>query len=281
MPTLNALSVDVEDYFHAEALAPRVKREDWDSLPSRVVANTQRTLELCARHNVHGTFFLLGWVAERYPRLVLEIQKAGHEIGCHSYWHRLIYKLTPDEFRDDTRRAKRAIEDAAGVPVFGYRAPTFSIVRRSYWALEILAELGFRYDSSIFPIHHDFYGVPLYSRVPCQHPLAGGGHLVEVPMSAFRLLGANFPVGGGGYLRILPLRYTLFGVDRVNRHEQPLVLYFHPWEIDPGQPRVALPLKSRLRHYTNLGKMESRISALLARYSFAPVCELPEYKELL
>jgi polysaccharide deacetylase family protein (PEP-CTERM system associated) len=281
MPMLNALSVDVEDYFHAEALASRVKRDDWDSLPSRVVANTQRTLDLCARHNVRGTFFVLGWVAERYPQLVREIQKVGHEVACHSYWHRLIYKLTPDEFRRDTQRAKRAIEDAAGVGVFGYRAPTFSIVERSYWALEILGELGFRYDSSIFPIHHDFYGVPSYSPLPRRHPLGSVAHLVEVPMSTFRVFGVNFPIGGGGYLRIFPLRYTFFGVDRVNRHGQPLVLYFHPWEIDPGQPRMALPLKSRLRHYTNLGKMESRIGALLGRYSFAPVCELPEYRELL
>jgi polysaccharide deacetylase family protein (PEP-CTERM system associated) len=280
-PLVNALTVDVEDYFHAEALAPCVKRDDWDSMPSRVVANTLRALELCARHSVRGTFFILGWVAERHPRLVREIQKAGHEIACHSYWHRLIYKLSPQEFREDTCRAKQVIEDAAGAPLQGYRAPTFSIVERSYWALEILYELGFRYDSSIFPVHHDFYGVPAYSRRPLRHPLANGSAMVEFPLSTFRLGAANFPVGGGGYLRIFPLRYTFFGVNRLHRRDgQPLILYFHPWEIDPEQPRLPLPAKSRFRHYTNLGRMEARIAALLQRYKFAPVCQLSEYQIL-
>jgi polysaccharide deacetylase family protein (PEP-CTERM system associated) len=281
-PIVNALTVDVEDYFHAEALAPCVKRDDWESMPSRIVANTMRALELCARHNVRGTFFILGWIAERHPQLVREIQKAGHEIACHSYWHRLVYRLTPEEFREDTRRARQVIEDAAGAPVLGYRAPTFSIVEKSFWALDALAELGFRYDSSIFPVHHDFYGVPGYSRGPCRHRVSNGATLAEFPMSTFRLGSMNFPVGGGGYLRIFPLRYTFFGVDRIHRRDgQPLILYFHPWEIDPAQPRLPLPVKSKFRHYTNLSRMESRIGALLQRYRFAPLCELWEYQKLM
>jgi polysaccharide deacetylase family protein (PEP-CTERM system associated) len=280
-PHLNALTVDVEDYFHAEAVASLLTRDRWESTESRVVVSTHHVLELFARSGVRGTFFVLGWVAERYPDLVREIHRAGHELACHSYWHRLVYQLTPEEFREDTLRAKQAIENAAGTPVFGYRAPTFSVVERSFWALEILKELGFRYDSSIFPIRHDFYGVPGYSRRPCLHPLKSG-HLAEFPLTTFRMLGMNFPVGGGGYLRILPLRYTFFGVDRVLRRERmPLILYFHPWEIDPEQPRLPLPSKSRLRHYTKLETMEARITAMLQRYAFAPVCELPEYKTLL
>jgi len=274
---LNALTVDVEDYFHAEAVASYVTRDQWETAESRVVASTHRVLELCARNRVRGTFFILGWVAERHPDLVREIQQAGHELGCHSYWHRLVYRLTPEEFREDTLRAKQAIESAAGVPVVGYRAPTFSVVERSYWALDILAELGFRYDSSIFPIHHDFYGVPGYSRRPCWQVLRGG-RILEFPLSTFRLFGSNLPVGGGGYLRILPMRYTFFGVNRViQRDHMPLILYFHPWEIDPGQPRFPLASKSRFRHYTRLEKMEARIAAVLQRYTFAPLSELPEY----
>ncbi len=278
----NGLSVDVEDYFHAEALAGCVRREDWDSFESRVVPNTHRVLDLLDRHKAHATFFVLGWVAERYPALVRDIRAAGHELGCHSYWHRLIYRLSPEEFREDTRRALGAIEDAAGERVAGYRAPTFSVVQSSFWALEILAELGFRYDSSIFPTHHDLYGVPDYSRFPCLHRGQNGRWLAEFPLSTFTLLGANFPVGGGGYLRILPLRYTRFGFHRINRLErQPVIVYFHPWEIDPGQPRLNVKRRSRFRHYTNLDRMESRIGDLLHRYRFSPLGELPQYTRLI
>jgi polysaccharide deacetylase family protein (PEP-CTERM system associated) len=266
----------VEDYFHAEALARAVSREEWDSAESRVERNTRRVLELFDRHRVRGTFFVLGWVAHRYAGIVREIQAAGHEVGCHSYWHRPIYRLTPQEFHEDTLRAKKAIEDATGEAVLGYRAPTFSVIRQSLWALDILAELGFRYDSSIFPVRHDNYGIPDYSRFPCRHQSQNGHSLTELPLSTFTLMGTNFPFGGGGYLRILPLRYTHFGFHRVNRDGMPVVVYFHPWELDPEQPRLHLRARSRFRHYTNLQKMESRIDELLRTYPFAPLAELPE-----
>lgn len=274
---VNGLTVDVEDYFHAEALAGAVSRKEWDSLESRVERNTRRVLEVLDRHQVRATFFILGWVAHRYAGLVREIQTAGHELGCHSYWHRLVYRLTPAEFREDTLQAKKVIEDAAGEAVVGYRAPTFSVVRRSFWALDILAELGFQYDSSIFPVRHDRYGVPDYSRFPCRHEGQNGQSLTELPLSTFSLMGTNFPFGGGGYLRILPLGYTHFGFRRVNREGMPVVVYFHPWELDPDQPRPNLGLRSRFRHYTNLDKMESRVDELLRTYAFAPLAKLPAH----
>lgn len=274
---VNGLTVDVEDYFHAEALAGAVSREEWDSLESRVERNTRRVLEVLDRHQVLATFFILGWVAHRYPGVVREIQAAGHELGCHSYWHRLIYRLTPEEFRTDTLQAKQAIEDAAGKAVLGYRAPTFSVVRRSFWALDILAELGFQYDSSIFPIRHDHYGIPDYSRFPCRHQSKNGPSLTELPLSTFTLMGSNFPFGGGGYLRILPLCYTHFGFRRVNRAGMPVVVYFHPWELDPEHPRLGLGPRARFRHYTNLDKMKTRLGELLCTYAFAPLATLQEF----
>lgn len=272
---VNGLSVDVEDYFHAEALAGVVSRDDWDRLESRVVGNTRRVLELLDRYGARATFFVLGWVADRFGFLLREIRGAGHELACHSYWHRLIYRLSPEEFRRDTLRAKHAIEEASGQRITGYRAPTFSITRRSLWALEILAELGFEYDSSIFPIHHDYYGFPDYSRALRLECPANGQSVVELPLSTFCLLGANLPVGGGGYLRILPLAYTRFGFRRINRDERrPVIVYFHPWELDPGQPRLGVGCRSRFRHYTRLQSMEQRIAELLCSYHFVPLSEL-------
>ncbi len=278
---VNSISVDVEDYFHAEALSGHVRRDAWDHMPSRVENNTRRVLALMARHGARGTFFVLGWVAKKFPLLVREIRDAGHEIACHSLWHRLIYKLSPEEFRADTREARQRIEDAAGVAVCGYRAPTFSITRQSLWALDILAEEGFTFDSSIYPIRHDFYGIPDYARFACQQPTRGG-QLAEFPMATFRLLGTNWPFGGGGYLRIFPLRYTQWGFSKVNGEErQPVNVYFHPWELDQDQPRLPLGAKSRFRHYTNLGSMEARLDILLARYRFAPMGELLAERSLL
>ncbi len=275
MPIRNGLSIDVEDYFHAEAITGFVGRHAWDSLESRVVRNTQRTLDLFAAHNVKATFFVLGWVAARFPQLVREIQSAGHELACHSYWHRRIYELSPEEFHEDTRQAKEAVEDAVGVEVIGYRAPTFSITQRSLWALEVLAGLGFQYDSSVFPIRHDLYGIPGHPRFPCRYGEANKWNLLECPMSTWSFSGRNLPFGGGGYLRILPLVYTHHAFRRVNRDEQrPVIVYFHPWEIDPDQPRIEVPLRSRLRHYTNLSTMRQRIVELLLRYEFVPLREL-------
>jgi polysaccharide deacetylase family protein (PEP-CTERM system associated) len=271
----NGLSVDVEDYFHAEAVAAHTGRQDWDGMKSRVVASTHRVLDLLNVHHTRATFFVLGWVAERFPELVREIQDGGHEVGCHSYWHRLVYTLTPQEFREDTCRAKDAIEAATGAKVIGYRAPSFSITGDSLWALDILAKLGFEYDSSIFPIRHDFYGIPNHPRFLCRYEGSDAARLVEFPMSTMRIASMNFPFGGGGYLRMLPQRYTRRAFRRVNEQEKrPAIAYLHPWEIDPEQPRLNLPLKSRLRQYTNLSGMKARVEMLLRNFRFVPLCEL-------
>jgi len=281
----SAFSVDVEDYFHVEAFSADVSRDDWTSFPSRVVANTHRLLDLLDRYAVRGTFFVLGWVAHAEPALVREIRDRGHEVACHSYWHRLIYRLTPEEFREDTKRAKDAIESAAGIAIDGYRAPTFSITPRSLWALDILAECGFTFDSSIFPIHHDNYGMAGSPRDPYRIRVGGGSaSIVEFPISTWSVLGRDMPVAGGGYLRMLPLWYNRAGIDAMLAHDRPAMVYVHPWEIDPEQPRIKTRLRSRLRHYTNLGGMQARLERLLERYSFAPVGEvlrgrhLPEYR---
>jgi len=251
-----------------EAFTGVVNRSQWDSYPCRVENNTRRLLDILDEHATPATFFILGWVAERFPGLVREIVARGHEPACHSYWHRLIYTLDPEEFRQDTRRAKDAIEQAAGSAVYGYRAPSYSITARSLWALEILAELGFTYDSSIFPIRHDIYGTPDAPRAPFRMTTAGGP-LLEYPITTFRCFGKhNLPVGGGGYLRILPFWYTRFGISRARREGLPLIVYLHPWEIDPDQPRIQAPLKSRCRHYTNLDKMDGRLRRLLGYMHF-------------
>jgi len=264
----NIISVDVEDYFHVEAFAENVPRSAWQRYTSRVEANTRRILDVLDEYGVKGTFFILGWVADHHPGLVRQIVARGHEPACHSYWHRRVYELTPEAFRVDTLRAKNAIEQAAGVPVYGYRAPSFSITRESLWALELLAELGFRFDSSIFPINHDLYGMPHAHRGPFR-VLTKAGPLVEFPLATFRLCrGVNMPVAGGGYLRILPDWYTKAGLRSAWREFLPVVTYVHPWELDPEQPRVKTSLKSRLRHYTNLRKTESRLRKLLSLAPF-------------
>lgn len=270
----NAISVDVEDYFQVEAFAGQISRSAWPAFPSRVRQNTERVLRLFERHGVRGTFFILGWVAEREPGLVRQIAAAGHEIACHSYAHRQVFRLTRAEFRDDVRRAKAVIEDAAGSPVYGYRAPTFSILRRSLWALEILAEEGFLYDSSIFPVRHDLYGFPGAPRQMHRRELGNAKSLIELPMSTFSFMGQNLPVGGGGWLRILPLAYTKWGIRRLHARGASLVVYFHPWELDPQQPRIAARWKSKLRHYTGLKRMEKRLDSLLNSFSFLPIIDI-------
>jgi len=271
----NGMSVDVEDYFHAEAITRHIGRRSWDRMESRVVQSTQRALELLSRYNVRATFFVLGWVAERFPHLVREIYAQGHEIGCHSYWHRLIYDLTPSEFWEDTRRAKDTIESAIGARIIGYRAPSFSVTKREYWALEILGELGFKYDSSIFPILHDRYGIPDHPRFRCHYGNEDRWRLTELPMSTWRLGFVNLPFSGGCYLRILPLTYTHQLFRSVNtRDRQPVIVYFHPWEIDPEQPKLKVSLGSRLRHYTNLQSMAPRVADLLQSYPFGPLFEI-------
>ena len=265
----NVASVDVEDYYHVEAFSDIITRDSWPQYTSRVEDNTKRVLDSFDACGVRGTYFILGWVAERHPDLVRQIQQRGHEIACHSYWHRLIYKLSPEEFREDTRRAKAVIEDAAGVKVVGYRAPSFSMTRQCPWAAAILVEEGFTYDSSVFPVHHDVYGVADAPR----HPFfltTESGPLLEYPMTTFRIMGSgNLPVAGGGYLRLLPSWYTQIGVERARQEGLPILSYIHPWEFDPEQPRLPGRWKSRLRHYTNLDKTRDRLERLFRRQQFA------------
>jgi polysaccharide deacetylase family protein (PEP-CTERM system associated) len=265
----NTISVDVEEYFHPSEVEKSVDAGQWTSLPSLVEPQTTRVLEIFDRHGVKGTFFVLGWVAQRHPALVREIAARGHEIACHSFWHRLVYNLTPAEFREDTLRAARAIEDACGITPRAYRAPSYSITERSMWALEILAECGFTHDSSIYPIKHDRYGIPGFSR-HARTLSTPSGPIVEVPIATVKLSGQVIaPVGGGAYLRLLPYRYTAAGLRRINHRErQPACVYFHPWELDPGQPRLARGWVSRLRTYGGLRSMEGKLERLLSDFEF-------------
>ncbi len=270
------LSVDVEDYFQVEAFARNVSRDDWDRWPSRVVANTHRALDLCDERGVKGTYFTLGWVAAKFPSLVREIHARGHELACHSYWHRPVYSLTPEVFREDLRQAREAIQQASGVRVVGYRAPSWSITAKSMWALDVLAEEGFLYDSSIYPIRHDIYGVPGAQRLPYKLETVSG-ELREFPPATVRIRGTNLPAAGGGYLRILPFLYTTWAVRKLAAEPgSVVVVYFHPWELDPEQPRIAAGRKSRFRHYTNLRRMEPRLRSLISAHPFEPFCNLIE-----
>jgi polysaccharide deacetylase family protein (PEP-CTERM system associated) len=273
MKIVNAFSVDVEDYFHVEALAQVVRPEHWHRFEYRAERNTRRLLELLAGEGVRGTFFLLGWIAQRSPALVRDIYAAGHEVACHGENHQAIYRQTPEIFRRETRDAKARLEDLTGAPVQGYRAATYSVNRESLWALAVLEDLGFCYDSSIFPIHHDLYGIPDAPRFPYR---PGAGRLLEVPITTVEVLGQRLPCGGGGYFRLLPYRLFRAGLRRVNaRDGQPGVFYCHPWEIDPGQPRVSgLSWRSRFRHYTNLGRMESRLRRLLGDFRWGRMDEV-------
>ena len=268
---LNAMTVDVEDYFHVSVFDRTVARADWESMESRVVGNTNRLLDLFDEHAVRGTFFVLGWVAERYPALVRSVAGRGHELASHGYAHRLVYEQTPEVFRHDVRKSKALIEDLSGRPVNGYRAPSFSVTERSLWALDVLLEEGYRYDASIFPIRHDRYGIPDAPRWP--HAMArAGGSLFEVPGSTVRLGGTNLPVAGGGYFRILPYAWTRWGIARLNEVEgQPAIFYLHPWEIDPHQPRLRASALGRFRHYRNLHLTERRLRALMHDFSFGPL----------
>jgi polysaccharide deacetylase family protein (PEP-CTERM system associated) len=268
---LNALTVDVEDYFHASAFAGVVRPSDWDRLESRVCRNTDRLLQIFDDAGVKGTFFVLGWVAERYPELVRRIHCAGHELASHSHEHRLVYELTPEEFRQDLRRAKRAIEDATGISVVGFRAPSFSITEASLWALDVLIEEGYVYDASVYPIHHDRYGIPSWQR-GIRRVARGGGGVWEIPGATIRRFGVNLPVGGGGYFRLLPYWWTARSFAILNEKERsPAVFYVHPWEIDPDQPRLNVTLLSRVRHYYNLAGTEARLQRLLTQFELASI----------
>ncbi|RNC67218.1 MAG: DUF3473 domain-containing protein [Desulfuromonadales bacterium] len=275
---VNALTIDVEDYFQVNAFAGVVKREAWASYPLRVAANTCRILDILDEFAVKATFFVLGWVAERVSGLVAEIRRRGHEIASHGYGHELIYQIGPKRFREDVRRSKAILEDQAGEGLKGYRAPSYSITRESLWALDILVEEGFTYDSSIFPIIHDTYGVPDAQRFPHTITTATGS-IREFPLTTlpFRGMGREIrlPIAGGGYLRLLPAQLIRRGIGTINEKErQPAVLYLHPWEIDPDQPRISAGLKSRFRHYLNLHRTEAKLRHLLGTIPFAPMGEV-------
>jgi polysaccharide deacetylase family protein (PEP-CTERM system associated) len=271
----NALTVDVEDYFHVTAFSRQIDPATWDRFPLRVERNTHRLLDLFAEQSVQATFFVLGWVAERCPGLVRTIAERGHEVACHGYSHQLIYEQTPAVFREETVRAKMCLENQAQRPVLGYRAASYSITKRSLWALDILAELGFTYDSSIFPVHHDRYGIPGSPRWPYRLDTPSSGSIIEFPPATLAIGGYRLPVAGGGYFRLYPYQLTRFALSRINRSErQPFVFYLHPWEIDPAQPRLRAGWLSTFRHYTNLSQCEARLSRLLRDFSFATAGEV-------
>lgn len=268
---LNAMSVDVEDYFQVSAMEPTVDRKDWDAYPSRVTRNVEAVLDLFARHDVKATFFILGWVAERYPALVRRIAAADHEVASHGMAHYRVSSQTPEQFREDVRRAKAVIEDAAGVPVRGYRAASFSLNAGTAWAHGILDEEGYAYSSSIYPIRHDHYGMPDAPR--SAFPPLGGAAFLEIPISTVEVAGYRFPCGGGGYFRLLPYRLSERALRRVNAVDgMPGVFYFHPWEVDPGQPKIpGLSRRTRFRHYTNLARMEARLDRVLAGFRWSRI----------
>ncbi|WP_426955489.1 XrtA system polysaccharide deacetylase [Muricoccus radiodurans] len=275
-PPCNAMSVDVEDWFQVQAFAQAIRREDWDSLASRVEENTNRVLDAFAAAGVRATFFCLGWVAERQPVLIRRIVAAGHELASHGYGHEQVDAIGEAAFRADIRRARRVLEDAGGVAVTGYRAPTFSIGPRTPWAHAVLAEEGHRYSSSVFPVRHDLYGAPDAPRGP-HRPRPDG--VVELPMTTVRAggdrRGRNLPCAGGGWFRLMPYPLFRFGLRRVNRTEgRAGIFYFHPWEVDPGQPRVAAGRLSRFRHYTGLSRMEGRLERLLRDFSWGRMDEV-------
>jgi polysaccharide deacetylase family protein (PEP-CTERM system associated) len=270
----NALTIDLEDYYHVSAFRENISPDQWDSQQSRVERNTDLLLDLLEEAGCKATFFTLGSVAERHSPLIRRVADRGHEIACHSLRHRIVYEMSPQEFREDTRRAKELLEDISGSAVRGYRAPSFSITQKSLWALTVLAELGFRYDSSIFPVKHADYGMPQASRAPfiVETP---SGPIVEFPMTTLEFAGRRSPFGGGAYFRLLPYWYTRWGIRFLNLKEcKPVCVYLHPWELDPEQPRMAGSLTSRLRHYLGLRNTPAKFRNLIREFEFCPLSVL-------
>lgn len=270
----NALTVDVEDYFQVAALAEAIRYEDWPRMEYRVEKNTDRLLELFDRYSVKCTFFVLGWVAERSPALTRKIAQAGHEIASHGYSHQLVYSQEPQVFREETLRSKKILEDQIGREVNGYRAASYSITAQSRWALDILSEAGFVWDSSIFPVHHDRYGMPGTPHRPYRLQTPAGAELTEFPLSTCRLGEYRLPIAGGGYFRLFPYWFSKWGLGSINREGRPFIFYLHPWEVDPGQPRFKVGLKSRFRHYNNLSRCYGRLERLLNDFEFGTVSQV-------
>lgn len=274
-PITHAMTIDVEDYFHVSAFENNIKPEDWDSLPCRVEQNTARLLQLFDDTNIKATFFVLGWVAERYPQIVRDIKAQGHEIASHGYSHRLVYKQTQQVFREETAKSKAILEDQSQSPILGYRAASYSITKQSLWALDILAELGFSWDSSIFPTHHDRYGIPGSPEQPYRITTTNGAELIEFPLTTAKVLGQSIPAAGGGYFRQYPYALSRWLFERASENQtKAQIFYLHPWEIDPDQPRVEGASRfSRFRHYTNLHRCLPRLERMIADFKFGTVSE--------
>ena len=283
MPITNAISIDVEDYFQVSAFEHSIDRNNWDKLEHRVAANMDKVLALFDETDVKATFFILGWVAERYPEIVDKIVKNGHELASHGYGHQRVTDLSRDQFKEDISRAKKILQDLSGLDVKGYRAPSYSIGKENIWALEVLAETGHEYSSSIYPIQHDHYGYPEAPRFTFKDKKTG---LVEIPITTMKFMNRMFPAGGGGFFRFYPYSITRWAINRVNKNDlQPTVFYLHPWEIDPTQPRQKnISSKTRFRHYLNLDKTENRLRQLLSDFNWGRMDdvfingkEIPEY----
>jgi polysaccharide deacetylase family protein (PEP-CTERM system associated) len=278
----NALTVDVEDYFHVSAFSDSISRSDWHNHTLRVERNTHQLLDLFDEYDVNATFFVLGWVAERVNALVREIASRGHEVACHGYSHQLVYEQTQEVFREETLRSKALLEEIIQSPVRGYRAASYSITKHSLWALDILIEAGFEYDSSIFPVHHDRYGIPDTPEFPYQLTTPGGRSLVEFPLSTAKLLGYRLPIAGGGYFRLYPYALTRAGLRQINnKSNKPFIFYLHPWEIDTEQPRIQASWLSRFRHYNNLDKCESRLRKLMSDFQFTTTWDVLQELDLV
>jgi polysaccharide deacetylase family protein (PEP-CTERM system associated) len=275
----NALSVDVEEYYHGAIFRAGTRDGHAGPFESRVEQSMDRLLALMREHYTRATFFVLGEVAAEHPSVLRKIAADGHEVACHGDRHEDVYTLTPDEFRDDIRRAKATIEDVTGEPVIGYRAPNFSIGRAQAWAFDILLEEGFRYDSSTYPILHDRYGQASAPRFPYEIWSNGTDSLMEFPVGTAHLMGLNLPIGGGGYFRLAPLAFVRWGIARVNaREDQPVMFYLHPWEIDPGQPRPAMPWRQQFRHYVGIQKHEAKLDRLLSAFRFGTARDVLDYR---
>lgn len=266
----NILSIDVEDYFMVSAFSGIIPFESWGRYESRIEKNTTLILSLLKKYNTKATFFVLGWIGERYPSLIKEIVREGHEIACHGYAHKLIYLQTREEFTEDIRKSKKILEHIISQPVIGYRAPSFSITVRSEWALDCLIEEGYRYDSSVFPIRHARGGIPHAKRFPYRI-IRKDKKIWEIPLSTIRLFGRNLPIAGGGYFRLFPYKFTEMGIRRVNAGKNPVIVYLHPWEFDPDQPRILTKGINRFRHYVNLHTTEYKLENLLKQFEFGPI----------
>ena len=278
----NVFTVDVEDYFQVEALSKAVKVSEWEDYECRVEANTHKNLQLLAESNQVGTFFVLGWVAKRYPNLIREIADAGHEIASHGMSHQLIYNQDQEVFRQETFDAKALLEDIVQQPVEGYRAATYSITNKSLWALDVLVDAGFKYDSSIFPMRHDNYGIADINPLPHKLTTPSGREIVEFPISTLKNKWLTIPIAGGGYFRLFPYWFSRWGLNKINRQGQPFVFYIHPWEVDPGQPKVEnISRLSKFRHYNNLAKCERRLERLTKDFSFTTMKSVLQQLELL